>query len=294
MALPLYVTFTMDCERIAAESPPGGPETWELSEKAILGYCEVLLESGVAPTLFLTPECGQKHRELLKDLASRGVDLGMHIHPQSFDDHRYTRYLGQYSYQMQRDIIKRGMDLLAEALEIRPRSFRPGNFSASDDTFPVLSELGFQQGSVSDPGRYVPEYAAVWVNAYPYPHWANAEDRLSPGDLPFLEVPLTTDPSRRHPNGFPYELRIESGPFREWHLPIIRRALERMSSDNLSFRNLCIFTHNCFDYSDPDEDRTRTLRGILDYLDTLRDEYDVIPVTLAEMRDRFVEIADNA
>ncbi len=289
MTRPLYVTFTMDCERIAAESPPGGPKTWKLSERAIRGYCGLLLESSMAATLFLTPECGQQHKGMLKGLESRGIELGMHIHPQSFGDHRYSRYLGQYSRQMQRDILRQGMDILTEILGERPTSFRPGNFSASDETFPVLSELGFRQGSVSDPGRDVPDYAAVWMDTCPYPHWADAEDRLSAGDLPFLEVPLTTDPDQRHPNGFPYELRIESGPFRDWHLPIIRRALERMDSDNVGFRNLCIFTHNCFEYDNASIDQTKTLRGIVQYIDTLRNEYDVIPATLTEIRNLFVE-----
>ena len=102
---PLYVTFTMDCERIAAESPPGGPATWELSERAIHGFCRMLLDKGFPPTLFVTPECARHHRELLRDLALEGVELGMHIHPQSLGDHRYDQYLGQYSYPMQQRII---------------------------------------------------------------------------------------------------------------------------------------------------------------------------------------------
>ena len=289
MALSLYVAFTMDCERIAAESPPGGPQTWDLSERAIRGFCQMLLGNGIRPTLFVIPECAQQHRDLLKDLASQGVELGLHIHPQSLGDHRYGQVLGQYSAPMQREIIQQGMEVFVEAIGEHPISFRPGNFSASDETFAVLTALGFRQGSVSDPGRDVPKLAAVWKEACPYPHWANAEDKLGPGGLPFLEIPVTTDPYRLHPNGFPYELRIESGPFRDWHEPIIRQALDRMASDHVAFRCLCLFTHNFFEYSDPNADQTQTVQELVEVLDALRGTYEVIPATLTAMGTRFVE-----
>jgi hypothetical protein len=289
MREPLYVAFTMDCERIASESPPGGPATWELSERAIRGFCQLLLNSGVPPTLFATPECAQYHREQLRDLASQGVELGMHIHPQSLGDHRYRQYLGQYSHSMQREIIQRGMEGFSEALGMRPMSFRPGNFSASDGTFAVLHALGFQKGSVSDPGRDAPQLAAVWKETCPDPHWANEGNRLRSGDLSFLEVPVTTDPYRLHPNGFPYELRIESGTFQDWHAPIMRQALERMAAEHVGFRCLCLFTHNYFEYGDEHADQARTVQDIVEHLHALQGEYRVIPATLATIRDRYVE-----
>ena len=289
MTLPLYVVFTMDCERIAAESPPGGPETWTLSERAIEGFCAMLLDCAIRPTLFLVPECAQRHSSLLKGLAGQGVELGLHTHPQSLADHRYRRYLGAYSASMQQTVIERGLGIFVDALGQRPRAFRPGNFSASNETFAVLHSLGFSQGSVSDPGREAPRLAALWKEADPYPHWANQEDRLRSGTLPFLEVPLTTDPTQVRPNGFPYELRIESGPFEEWHAPIIHQALQRMASEQVAFPCLCLFTHNCFDYGDPGCDQTRTLRNTVEFLHVLRERYEVRPVTLAEIRRRFVE-----
>ncbi|MBN1640679.1 MAG: polysaccharide deacetylase family protein [Anaerolineae bacterium] len=203
MGAPLYVAFTMDCERIAAESPPGGPVSWELSERAIRGYCEALLAHGCPPTLFLTPECAARHAALLEGLAARGVELGLHVHPQSLGDGRYERYLGEYDPGGQREILDSAADPLAQATGARPRSFRPGNFSASDATYPLLYHLGFRQGSVSDPGRCSPQYAAEWVGAPPDPHYVDPTDRLRAGNLPFLEVPVTTDPARRRPNGFP-------------------------------------------------------------------------------------------
>jgi hypothetical protein len=282
----LHVAFTMDCERIAAESPSGGPETWELSERAISGFCSMLLEGGIPPTLFLTPECGTRHRQLLRGLSRKGIELGLHVHPQSLGDHRYDRYLGEYGYAAQRQIIEEGIRAFQHTFGRSPRSFRPGNFSANGKTFRVLSDLGFGQGSVSDPGRNSPQFAAVWTGSYPLPHWASARNRLRPGGLRFLEVPLTTDPDRSGPNGFPYELRIESGRFREHHEAIIRQALGRVAGDPPSTA-LCLFTHNYFEYEDPGCEQVSTLEDIVEHLGALAG-YDVMPTTLSGMTESYL------
>jgi hypothetical protein len=281
----------MDCERIAAESPPGGPTSWEVSERAIRGYCERLLAHGCPPTLFLTPECAAQHAAMLCALAERGVELALHVHPQSLGDGRHTRYLGEYGPDEQREILDYAAGVVSRATGARPRSFRPGNFSASDATYPTLYALGFRQGSVSDPGRRSPQYAAEWVNAPPDPHYVDPADRLRAGDLPFLEVPVTTDPARRRPNGFPYELRVESGSFAAWHQPIIEGHLRRLDASTERratppVRALCLFTHNTFAYDDPEARTTVTLGHILDHVDLLARTQDVVPVTLADMHTR--------
>jgi hypothetical protein len=280
----------MDCERIAVESPPGGPASWELSERAIRGYCTRLLDRGYPPTLFVVPECAQQHADLLGQLAKRGVELGLHVHPQSLGDHRYQRYLGEYDAEMQREILGLAAEMLERATGARPVSFRPGNFSASDATYGLLYDLGFRQGSVSDPGRCSPQYAAVWEGAYPDPHHVDPADKLRVGELPFLEVPLTTDPERRRPSGFPHELRIESGPFETWHRPIIRKHMRRLAkaapgagAPLAEIHALCIFTHNYHAYDRDDDSKSTTLQEMLDYLDGLARDREVIPVTLQEM-----------
>jgi peptidoglycan/xylan/chitin deacetylase (PgdA/CDA1 family) len=283
---PIYVAFTMDCERIIAESPQGGPTDWAMSERAISGYATRLLDQGYPPTLFLIPECAARHPELLGKLAERGAELGMHVHPQSIFDHRYTRYLGEYDAEMQREILGLAAKAVAKAVGKKPVSFRPGNFSANDATYDVLYELGFRQGSVSDPGRDVPNFAAVWKGAYLDPHYVDPTDKLIVGKLPFLEVPLTTDPEHRHPNGFPYELRLESGPFESWHKPIIEGTLKRWERDKTAFRALCIFSHNTYAYDDLSEPRTATLQQMLDYLGKMSGGK-VTPVTLEAMHKEF-------
>ena len=289
MSEPLYVVFSMDCERIASESPPGGPETWELSERAIEAYTRTLIDAGFPPTLFCVPECGVRHADLLRDLRSAGADLGMHSHPQSFLDGRYDRYLAEYDRNEQREILAAGLEVLTSAFGDAPTSFRSGNLSASDGTYGLLVELGFTQGSNSLPGRDAPEFAANWVGAVRHPHWANARDRLVPGDLPFFELPITIHPTETTPGGGPLELRIEFGSFDEWHRPIIEAALDDMISSEAPFQTLCIFTHNFHDYADDTDPRTKTLRDIVAHLSAI-DGRTVIPASLADLRGHYVNV----
>ena len=288
MSRKLYVAFTMDCERIAAESPPGGPESWKFSERAIRGYCEILLQRGFTPTLFCVPECADRHSDMFRHFSERGAEPGLHIHPQSFRDFRYDRYFGEYDRSMQKQILIEALDAVTEALGFRPTSFRPGNLSVSDETYALVAELGFRQGSVSLPGRHAPEFAAFWTGAERYAHWANEHDRLRAGTLPFLEVPLTTDPFRMQPGGGPYEMRIEFGSSEEWHEPILTAALRGMEDDDVPFRSICILTHNFLDYGDSACTHAQTLTALAEHISALPG-YDVVPVTLSALRAAYVE-----
>ena len=293
MTSPLYVVFTMDCERIATLVPEDGPESWALSERAITGFCETLLADGITPTLFLMPEAAQRHRRLLRDLAAEGVDLGMHMHSQYFGKHQYTRYVGEYAAETQAKVLQEGLPMIADTLGDRPTSFRPGNFSASDATFGVLAELGFSQGSVSCPGRDIPRFHALWRGACQDAHWAHPTERLSPGLSGFLEVPLTTSPRRVTPEGWVPELRIESGSYETHHLPIVEESLERMEAERTPFRVLCFFTHNYFDYADEQCPQSVTLKMVVRQLQTLRNIDSVCPVNLASLRTLYVELEES-
>jgi peptidoglycan/xylan/chitin deacetylase (PgdA/CDA1 family) len=226
MSQPLYVAFTMDCERIVSESPPGGPETWELSERTIRGYADTLLGFGAKP--ILVPECAEKHTTLFRDYANQGVELGLHTHPQSFLDHHYTQYLAEYDLDTQSELIALGKEVVANAVGTAPRAYRAGNLSSNGDTFTALVELGFDVASNSSPGRDVSTFEAHWLGADPDAHWANADDYMASGDLPCLEIPLTTNPKTRQPDGDSRDVRIERGTFTEWHLPALENTFERM------------------------------------------------------------------
>src|SRR5205814_9222375 len=134
----------------------------------------------------------------------------------------------------------------------RPHSFRSGGFSASDATFQVLYELGFRQGSLSIPGRDLPRDAVSWSGAETAPHYVDPANRLRAGALPFLELPVTSDPDRWYRQGFPYDLRIESSTVEDWHRPLIEAHLGRLAADNVAFRTLCFFTSNSVAYYQSD------------------------------------------
>jgi hypothetical protein len=286
----LYVNFNMDCERLKSECHCGGPESWASSEKSIQGFCETLLDAGIPPTLFVVPETAQQHSQLFHTLADRGVELGMHLHPQCWQDHQYNKYLGDYDADAQKQLLADARHMWTDALGRQPRAFRPGNFSASQETLGVLVELGFTHGSVTDPGRNIPDFYADWKNALTYVHWANHRNLGKAGQSRFLEVPLTTDPSKHLSWGAPHELRIEQGPFDKWHRPIIELALTRMEERDVPLRALCIFTHNYWDYSDLEIKHTKTLRAYIDHMKILSENYEVIPATLATIRDHYARM----
>lgn len=281
----IYVVFTMDCERIKKFSPPGGPESWEASERAIIGFSEILKQKGFKGTFFVVPEAAEKHKALFNKLANQRFEVGMHFHPQSFRNLDYNDYLGGYSYREQVKILKEGIQIWSEALRMHPRSFRSGNFSANNNTFPVLVELGFKQGSLSLPGRNLPEFKAIWQNAYPFAHHANSKDKLISGSLPFYEVPVTVN-EQKYPmsNRWGFDLRIERAEFRE-HQSTIDENVSRMKKEGILVKTLVAITHNMFDYSDKRNTVTKTLQLILDYLLKLREKtyLQIISSTLEEI-----------
>jgi hypothetical protein len=277
---PLCVVFTMDCLPAGNRVEPPGPTTWEQSARAIEGFCTRLQLAGYHATLFLTPQCAEEHGPFAEELLDRGVELGLYIHPQSLDAGRFKQYLGQYSREQQRAIVALALERLQAALGIRPQSVRSAMFSASDETFSVLYELGFRQGSVSNPGRRVSKHAAVWTGAEREPHYTDPHNRLRAGALPFLEIPVTTD-AQQERGGLAPDLAIENGTVELWHRPLIEVQLQRMEEAGVPFRTLCFYTRNCFDYYGDREPQSVTLDALLNYLAELSDRYEVLPATLA-------------
>ena len=274
----IFIIFTMDCERVRRYSPPGGPETWELSERAIRGFSEVMEENGLLATFFIVPETAERHRALWLDLMSRGFELAVHYHPQSFRGGEWKDYLGGYSYQEQKSQLREVIKDWTRALGIKPESFRPGNVSANDDTFRVLYELGFRQGSVSVPERNLPEYKAVWVGANPYPHHTSPSNRLIEGDMDFFEVPITIDRERRVWQGKdPLELRVEFAGLED-HVETIEKWIRHLTETDIPIKHLVVITHNFFDYSDDSGEMRKRLEGIARYAYEISEEYGLNPV----------------
>jgi len=284
----VFVCFTMDCETLQGRAGAGGPATWDLAERAMRGYTEYLDRRGYRATLFLVPETAQTLSHVAQDLARAGVDIGSHMHPQ--DTHLgYDGFLGEFDYEMQLEILADGRDRFAQAVGFPPTSFRPGNFSASDDTFPALVELGYRQGSVSLPGRQNSEIAACWGGAEPFAHWASADDHRRAGRLDFLELPCTAHPGDVSNTAEGFEarhIRFERENLREYGEQVITQSLDLQIAQDHWLKSLIVMTHDTREYGDPNELAQQHLEWILDVIEeAVADRgLQLIPATLKEIR----------
>ena len=292
----LYVCFTMDCERIAAESPTGGPESWELAEHSAHAFAECLLSYDYKPTFFVVPETARKQAKLFQELQSAGAECGVHFHDHAQGENwrrpEGVEFLGAYPAEIQRSKLAAARSEVADALGAAPLAFRPGNFSANDSTFPVLVALGFTHGSVSLPGRCEPQLRAVWTGTEASVHRAHAYFRLIAGELDFVDVPVTVDLTRRDHWAGVGDLRFETTSLPEL-MAGVRDALSRQAAARARLHHLCFFTHNVFGYwegaSDP-ATITGRMTGLLRALPELAGEHGLRPVaaTVAEVRQAYL------
>src|ERR671932_2633223 len=93
----LHILFTMDCQAPTTGAVLGRPRNYEMSARSIEGFCNRVLNAGYAVTLFVSPECAEEHGPLVEELAARGVEPGLYVHPQILAGSRYKRALGAYS-----------------------------------------------------------------------------------------------------------------------------------------------------------------------------------------------------
>jgi hypothetical protein len=282
----LHIIFTLNCEppaRVGSDAP----RTWEQSARGIEGFCTRILRAGQLPTLFAAPACVEEQDPLLEEAMRRGAEVGVLLHPPQIGDGRFSKSLGEYSAEDQRSLIDYAAERFADTLGHRPRSFRGGHFSASDATFRQLFELGFRQGSLSEPGRRLPMRRAVWEGAPQDPHYVDAEQHNRAGTLPFLELPVTTDPGNEIARGVPYTLQIEAGTVDALLRPTIETALERMEREQVAFRALCFYSCTRVDYYNDDDPHSKTLEGALDLIERLSGQYAIVPATIASAHDRF-------
>ena len=270
----VYVLFTMDCEAAKTDVTPygsmmssSGPSDYRESERSIRHYVAAAGAHGFPATLFVHPQVAANQREFLLQLQETGVCLGLHLHPYKLVHGRYEWDLGAYAYEEQREILQEATDLWENALEQRPYWFRGGYFSANDSTFGLLHELGFRGGSVSIPGRVLPEHCSVWAGAEAYPHRAHLGFRQVKGDSSFAEIPIAVDLKR------PVEVGAAGEQGYEWpyipadgydHQKVVWDILERLTMDAPRYGAIVMNTHNDKDYSNPGHPASVNMRLILD------------------------------
>jgi hypothetical protein len=284
----LHIAFTIDCDTVALKHGARDvPRQWEQSARAIEGYCTRLMACGFAPTLFLAHEAAAEHAPMLEELAGRGAELGLLLHPPTMELGRFKQDFGSYNAEDQRLIANFAAERFADAIGVRPRSVRSGKYSASDATYKVLYDLGFRQGSLSRPGWEIPRFNVRWNGAPADPHYVDGSNRLRPGDLPFFELPLSTDPEHRHIDGMPYEMVIDAGSLDVLLRPVLEQRLAAMATGDTAFRAICISSSTRPDYWRDDDPHSVTLEALLDIILALGEQYELVPVTLTSAHQRF-------
>ena len=281
----LFVTWTMDCETIQEESPvSGGPATWELAERSMTGYVESLAARGHKATLFLIPRLAEGLPQVVRDLGAAGADLGLHMHPQT-TDLGYDGHLGQLPPATQRLLLEQGRDRVAAVIGRPPTSYRSGCFSATWETFPILMDLGFTQGSVMLPGRNNPGLGAVWVNDVPFAHWR--EGRLGQRflDLPTAAALDEIGPHRDAPCD-PNHLRLERDGLADWGPGLIREYVRWQVEHDWWLKSVVVMTHDTRCYDDPADPYRQNLELVADAIEATAHEFglELAPATLAEVR----------
>ena len=291
-AAELFVCWTMDCETIQPESPAtGGPATWELAERSMRGYVESLAARGHRATLFLIPRLAEGLPEVVRELGAAGADLGLHMHPQT-TDLGYDAHLGQLPAHTQRLLLEQGRDRVAAVIGHAPTSYRSGCFSATWETFPILLDLGFTQGSVMLPGRNNPGVGAVWVNDVPFAHW-----RQGRAGQQFLEMPtaaaLDQVGPHREASCDPNHLRLERAGIDEWGPGLIREYVRHQVENDWWLKSVVVMTHDTRYYDDPADEYRRNLELIADAIEATADEFglQLVPATLAEARESALQQA---
>lgn len=284
----LYVVVSMDCERVTSESLIGGTESWDMSRRAVLGLAEMLEQEGFQGTFLPTPDAAARQASLFREVAERGFEVGLQFHCRSFGDLRYDQVLGHYDRDRQREILSLAKDAWEQALGRPMLTYRSGFLSASDDTFPVLAELGVKQTSCSKAGRYRPDIGARWLGALPYAHRASATCRLESGDLDLVEVPVSSHPGERfslEPRFDPKDPRPDSAYAPEVYAGIVDACLHEMALLSPKVATFVVLTHNTLDYGSEVEPRRALMLGMLRHLKAKQEEgWTLVPAGLADVR----------
>ena len=265
----ILVVITMDCERphdgtVALAS---GPASWEQSDSFIRGYTAIAAEHGFPVSFFLHPEVALAQAPLFLDLEKDGACIdGLHLHPWKFDDGRFRAHFGGLSVAEQYAALSEASALYQHGLGRRPKYFRPGTFSGNDNTYRILVDLGFMGGSISAPERNFIDINANWMGCPKDPHRPHPHFRQCLGDLPFANMPLTSDFSTTGMlNGRAYfrDLRPDFDDTHEGFARVVDNIIHQVLERAPAVPVISMVTHNDHDYANPDDPICRNYRFIL-------------------------------
>ncbi|MDD5596804.1 MAG: polysaccharide deacetylase family protein [Victivallaceae bacterium] len=279
-----------------------GPVSDKAGRRSVENYLTVIGKYGYTPTFFVHPELTEIQRDFFLNLRDKGAGLGLHLHPTKFTRKKCSVEMGGLSEKQQREILGLAVDMFEQNLGIKPQLFRPGAFSANDYTYKVLNELGFRGGSISIPGRIWAERFCIWSGAYPYPHLANSNMRQVPGNLPFVEIPLTVDfsrPLRLNHQGYHHYFDLRPGEKiyagntiiqKDFQL-ILENIAKQLVKNDPMLKTIVIDTHNDLEYLDRETESARHLHILLEHIDPVLKKYGLEPLdaTMDKAIERFLE-----
>jgi peptidoglycan/xylan/chitin deacetylase (PgdA/CDA1 family) len=252
-----HVNWSIDCE-----ATQHSVNDADLGYRGASGYADILDAHGLKGTFFMIPGDAGSRPDFYRSLPKRGHEIGLHLHP---GDEGYFEFAGVMGPDEQRELIATAKDRWAQAIGFAPVCFCMGYASANDYTYGVLEELGFRHGQVGLPGRRLVETASVWEGEPLHIHYANRWNRLLPGDLDFIDVPHTVDPESYMWGGkHPQDLRVELVDAKNHWYTSLKSVRRQLADDSLPVKVLRGVTHNTFDYTDPNNFRSQTLKGMIE------------------------------
>jgi len=264
--MKIYVVITMDCERPPSGAVPlaSGPPDLATSEAWVRAYARRAANYDFPVTFFLHPEVATDQADLYRELEAEGACLGMHLHPWKFVGGRYKAHFGGLPDDQMRACLKETTAMWSDAIGRHPLYFRPGTFSANDNSFRILTEQGFRGGSISVPGRFYPKQNAIWTGAEPDPHRGHICFRQLAGSLDFANMPVSVDLSgiiEKDGKTFHWDLRPDFAVAD--YQGIARNILTQVLSRKPLVPVINMITHNDHDYTDDDERNTRHFETVL-------------------------------
>ncbi|MAE63820.1 MAG: hypothetical protein CMJ18_06065 [Phycisphaeraceae bacterium] len=256
--------------RIDSEATQPAVQDADLGRRSSLAIGALLEEVGGRGSFVCIPSEVKANADAYRDLASRGHEIGLHVHPA---DLGYEEFLGIYGPDEQRAILAESTDAFTQVMGDRPTNICLGYGSCNDYTRPILVELGYGHGMTQIPGRVLPECASVAAGAPTEPHYAHPWNRVLSGNLDFVELPPTTDPDSRMWGGkHPQDLRIELVDAKN-HYYTILKAVKRQLDADAPINVVMAFTHNLFPYHEPYDFRRETLLGVIEHTKRLADDH---------------------
>jgi peptidoglycan/xylan/chitin deacetylase (PgdA/CDA1 family) len=273
----LYFVNQVDCE-----STQPAVDDAALGRRATRGHAEVLESHGLKGTYFTIPSEVRANADVYKELADRGHEVGLHVHPA---DGGYEEFLGVYGPDDQTTIVGESTKAFEDVMGFQPVGICIGYGASNDATHGVLHAIGYRHGLTQIPGRILPECASVAAGAPLDPHYAHRYNRVLAGDLDFVETPQTVDPDSRMWGGkHPQDLRVELVDAKN-HYYVIRKAIERQIAAETPLKVVHCVTHNTFEYDDADDFRRQTLVGIIEHTRKLADQFglELAGATTAEL-----------